>query len=121
MQSTIIIKAIREAVKLLDATGVKYAVVDLEGNEFIKGLELRPVKPEPSRKKVREYSTFSTYFNPYLANVKVGDVVSVPIGPFVKEKEALRGAITARCSLMWGNNSYKSCITDTAVEVLRTA
>ena len=123
MQSTIITKAIREAVKLLDATGVKYAVVDLEGNQFIKGLELRPAISEPRKKKAThlEYGTISKHYQPYVENLKVGEVAVVPLDKFAKEKEVLRGAIAAWCGQNWGKNSHRSCITDTAVEVLRTA
>jgi hypothetical protein len=123
MQSTIITKAIREAVKLLDATGVQYAVVDFEGNQFIKGLELRPATPEPTRKKAthRGYGTISKHYQPYVEKLKVGEVAVIPLSQFAKEKEVLRGAIAAWCVQNWGKNSHRTCITATAVEVLRTA
>lgn len=124
MQSTIVTRTIREAIKLLDATHVKYVVVDLEGNEYAKGLEIQqPKSVEPKRKKVahREYGAIAQYYQPYIKTLKVGEVAVIPLGPFKAEKDVLRNAITAWCVANWGKNSYKSCITDNAVEVLRAA
>lgn len=121
MQSSIISKTIREAVKLLKATGAKYVVIDQEGNQFSDGsLSLAPTQTR-SRKSLREYGSLSTYYTPYLRNTKVGEVACIPLGDFAKEPEALRGSASAWCSINWGNNSHKTCITKTAVEILRTA
>lgn len=124
MQSTIVTRTIREAIKLLDATHVKYVIVDLEGNEYAKGLEIQqPKLSEPKRKKAthREHGAVAQHYQPYVNTLKVGEVAVVPLGQFKTEKEVLRGAITSWCVQHWGKNSYKSCITDNAVEILRTA
>jgi hypothetical protein len=73
------------------------------------------------KKDHREYGAMSSHFKNYITNLKVGEVATVPLGQFAREKEALRGAVSAWCNIHWGLGSYKSCITDKAVEILRVA
>ena len=121
MQSTIVTRTIADAIKLLNATGVKYKIIDHEGKEY-GTLEVAQPKVTIRKKKVhREYGSMSSHFKTYINNLGVGEVAAVPLGQFAKEKEALRGAVAAWCNTHWGLGSYKSCITDKSVEILRVA
>ena len=120
MQSAIVTRTIQDAVKLLNATGVKYKIIDHDGKEY-GALEVA-AKPTLRHKKThREYGSISNHFKTYIKDLTVGDVASIPLGSFAKEKEALRGAVAAWCNTHWGVGSYKSCVTDKNVEVLRIA
>lgn len=121
MQSAIVTRTINDAIKLLNATGVKYKIVDHDGKEH-GDLDLSQLKQPTRQKKAhREVGSLASHFKSYVTNLKVGEVASVPLGQFAKEKEALRGAMSAWCNIHWGAGSYKSCITDQAVEILRVA
>jgi len=122
MQSTIITRAIKDAVKILNATGVQYKVIDLEGNEY-GNLQVAP-PPKPVLRKAkshRQYGELQKHFRSYVENLAVGQVASVPLAKYKTERQALRAAAAAWCSINWGNESYKTCITDNAVEILRLA
>jgi hypothetical protein len=121
MQSTIIQKTIHEAVKLLKASGAKYIVIDLEGNRYGDGSLELATPTVKSRRQKREYGSLIAYYAPYVKDLSVGDVATIPFGPYNNEPEALRSAIAAWCSLNWGTNAHKSCTTKTTVEILRTA
>lgn len=121
MQSAIVTRTIQDAVKLLNATGVKYKIIDHDGKEYGTLEVAQPKIQIRKRKSHREYGSMSSHFKDYIASLKVGDVAAIPLGQFAKEKEALRGAVAAYCNTHWGLGSYKSCITDKYVEILRIA
>ncbi len=105
--------AIDKALRLLNASGCKYFVIDEEGKTYG---ELPTAK---KLKKPRKYKPglMANYFKPFLIDAKIGDVVVIPFNDF--DPRTLSGAITAYLSGTWGKQSYKSCTTNSSVEILR--
>ena len=107
--------AIDQALRLLNASGCKYFVIDEEGKTYGEILSVT------KSKKQRKYKPglMSNYFKPFLLDAKIGDVVVIPFNDF--DPRTLSGAITAYLSGTWGKQSYKSCTTNSSVEILRCA
>lgn len=107
--------AIDQALRLLNASGCKYFVIDEEGKTYGE------IPSVTKSKKQRKYKPglMSNYFKPFLVNVKIGDVAVIPFNDF--DPPTLSGAITAYLSRTWGKQSYKSCTTNSSVEILRCA
>jgi hypothetical protein len=107
--------AIDQALRLLNASNCKYFVIDEEGKTYGE------IPTVTNSKKQRKYKQglMCNYFKPFLVNVKIGDVVVIPFNDF--DPRALSGAVTAYLSTNWGKQSYKSCTTNSSIEILRCA
>jgi hypothetical protein len=105
--------AIDKALRLLNASGCKYFVIDEEGKTYG---ELPTAKKLKNPRKYKP-GLMANYFKPFLIDVKIGDVVVIPFNDF--DPRTLSGAITAYLSGNWGKQSYKSCTTKSSVEILR--
>jgi len=105
--------AIDQALRLLNASGCKYFVIDEEGKTYG---ELPTAKKLKNPRKYKP-GLMANYFKPFLIDVKIGDVAVIPFNDF--DPRALSGAITAYLSGTWGKQSYKSCTTNSSVEILR--
>lgn len=103
--------AIKQALKLLDASGCKYYVIDEEGDSYGE------VPKQNKSKRKYKCGEMANYFKPYLSEIKVGDVAVIPSGEF--DIRSLSGAITAYLSHEWGKQSYKSCTNKKTIEILR--
>ena len=105
--------AIDQALKLLNASGCKYFVVDEEGKTYGE----IPVLPKQKNDRKYKPGEMLNYYKPFVINAKVGDVVVIPYGNF--DQRSLSGAVTAYLSNTWGKKSYKSYMTNSAIEILR--
>ena len=105
--------AIDQALRLLNASGCKYFVIDEEGKTYGE----HPSVTKSKKQRKYKPGLMSNYFKPFLVNAKVGDVVVIPYDNF--DARALCGAVTAYLSSAWGKQSYKSCSTDSSIEILR--
>jgi hypothetical protein len=105
--------AIDQALRLLNASGCKYFVIDESGKTYGE----LPVEKKSKKQSRYKPGVMSNYFKPFLVNAKIGDVVVIPFNDF--DPRALSGAITAYLSGTWGKQSYKSCTTNSSIEILR--
>ena len=111
----IVKRTIAQAIKLLDASGCKYKVIDQDGNEYGS---LAVVEPKKTSKNYKyPPGTMHKFFYPLIKDMKVGDVVVIKNFDF--EPRSLQSAITAWASWHWGNGSYKTCLVGPDVEILR--
>lgn len=110
--------ALDRALKLLDAAGVQYAVIGLDGVKH-GALEVAQPKAKKRRPLRYAYGEFRDYFMPYLRGMKPGDSVKIPFGKY--EAEELRGPLSSWCTNNWGNGNTITSIDRKAghVEVLR--
>ena len=112
--------SLERAIRLLSILPCKFKVITDDGDEFGE-LEVKDV---PKRKPLANpYGTFTAYIREHVKDggttVKVGDVVQIPLGSW--DGETLRRSVSSYFSKAWGAGSHSSCITETHVEVFRTA
>lgn len=116
--------ALTRALALLRSAGCKFIVIDEAGTEHSEGgLRLAPEENGTKRRRAehREHGALVAYYRPLLENAAVGDVKTIPLGPFKGEREALRKAITGWCCAHWGNGAAITSTSDDAIEVLRVS
>jgi hypothetical protein len=111
----IVKRTIAQAIKLLDASGCKYKIIDQDGNEYGVLAVSEPKKASKSYK--HPPGTMHRFYYPLIKDMKVGDVVVIKNFDF--EPRALQGAVTAWASEHWGKGSYKTCMVGPDVEILR--
>jgi len=106
--------AINQALKLLNASGCKYKVIDSTGVEY-GDLETAP--PRKKRRGDLKFGAYSNHYKPYIENLAVGDVAVIPIDKFKYVK--LLGSLSAWCSTNWGKGNTKTCKAGNTIQVLR--
>lgn len=111
----IVKRTIAQAIKLLDASGCKYKVIDQDGNEY--GVLTVSEPKKSSRTFKHPPGTMHRFYYPLIKDMKVGDVVVIKNFDF--EPRALQGAITGWAAEHWGKGSYKTCVVGPDVEILR--
>ena len=111
----IVRRTIAQAIKLLDASGCKYKVIDQDGNEY--GI-LNVSEPKKSNKTYKHPpGTMHKFYHPLIKDMKVGDVVCIKNFDF--DARDLQGAVSAWASEHWGKGAYKTCVVGPDVEILR--
>jgi len=111
----IVKRTISQAIKLLDASGCKYKIIDQDGNEY------GSLVVEKQKKSTKTYKhppgTMHRFYYPLIKDMKVGDVVAIKNFDF--EPRELQGAVSAWASEHWGKGAYKTCTVGQDVEILR--
>ena len=110
-------KALSNAIKLLNAIGVKYAIVDAENN---KHGELEVVTKKKRQPMKYPYGSLANHIRPYLNKCGVNQTVTIPVGQF--DLESVYGSASSIASKDWGNGNHKIGTTDDkkAVVITRT-
>jgi hypothetical protein len=111
----IVKRTIAQAIKLLDASGAKYKIIDQDGNQYGSLIVTEPKKASKSYK--HPPGTMHKFYYPLIKDMQPGDVVAIKNFDF--EPRALQGAVTAWASEHWGKGSYKTCMVGPDVEILR--
>lgn len=111
----IVKRTISQAIKLLDASGCKYKVIDQDGNEY--GVLTVSEPKKSSRTFKHKPGTMHKFYYPLIKDMKIGDVVVLK--NFDYEARDLQGAVTAWATEHWGKGSYKTCVNGQDVEILR--
>ena len=109
----IVKRTIAQAIKLLDATGVKYKVIDKDGNEFGELV----VSETKKTNRLYPRGAMFRYYHPLIKDMKIGDVVAIESGEFTTK--SLQGAITSWATATWGKGSYTTCVVGSSVQILR--
>jgi hypothetical protein len=114
-------KSIHNAQALLRAAGCSFRIVDSIGEEHLHDPDNRFAPKRAARKRTSNvpHGALTQHFRPYITDVKVGDVVEIPIEGF--SPESLRSSLCARLSTEWGKGSYACTVNKKtkAIEVLR--
>jgi hypothetical protein len=111
----IVKRTIAQAIKLLDASGAKYKIIDQDGNQYGSLIVTEPKKASKSYK--HPPGTMHRFYYPLIKDMQPGDVVAIKNFDF--EPRALQGAVTAWATEHWGKGSYKTCMVGPDVEILR--
>jgi hypothetical protein len=113
---------LRKTIAMLNATGVKYALVDFDGNKH-GSLE---IATEPAgRKRTRSltpYGSLLEYAMPFVKDMVPGDVVVIPATELFTPPR-LQSTVSGWTSRVWGDGcatTHQNHTTNT-LEVLRIA
>ena len=113
--NTVHLKALTSAIKLLNAIGAKYAIVDSDGRTHGE-LE---IKAKAKRKPLKyPYGSLANHIRPYLSTCNVNQTVSIPVAPF--DLEAVYGSTSSIASKDWGNGCHKIGVSNDKKHVLIT-
>jgi hypothetical protein len=113
---------LKDAIKLLDALKVQYAILDLEGNQH-GSLEIKRIKRVPikSRRSPRnyEFGALANYLRPYITALQIGDMAVIPSGPFALPHIARSSSSMAHH--LWGKGNSKHTLVreKNSVELMR--
>jgi hypothetical protein len=113
------LKELQRAVKFIDALGCLYKIITPDGDEFgtLEAKLPRDRKRSPLR---YAYGEIAKFYKPQLnLQAEIGDVQEIAIGKF--SAEDIRSGMCSLLTREWGKDTYTTSITDTSVEVLRTA
>ena len=95
-------KALSNAIKLLNAIGAKYAIVDSDSKTH-GDLE---VKAKAKRRPARyPYGVIRKHIRPYLDHIKVNDTARIPVSPY--DMETVYGSASSTATVLWGKQCHK--------------
>ena len=95
-------KALTNAIKLLNAIGAKYAIVDAD---LRKHGELEVITKKKRKPAKYPYGVIRKHVAPYLASVNVNQTVRIPVHPY--DLETVYGSASSAASTMWGHKAHK--------------
>ena len=99
---SVYVKALSNAVKLLNAIGVEYAIKDLEGNIHGNGVLETKKKRAPHK---YPYGSLANHVRPYIDACGVNQTVTIPVGQF--DLDHVYGSTSSIASKTWGNGCHK--------------
>jgi len=95
-------KALTNAIKLLNAIGAKYAIVDTD-NRTHGELE---VKAKAKRRPARyPYGVIRQHVTPYLTSIKVNETARIPVAPY--DLETIYGSSSSAATTLWGKKCHR--------------
>jgi len=100
--NTIHEKALSNAIKLLNAIGAKYAIVD---SDLKKHGELEVVAKKKRRPAKYEYGVIRKHIAPYLEPLKVNESTRIPAAPY--DLDTVYGSASSTATVMWGKKCHK--------------
>jgi hypothetical protein len=113
-------KYLTSLMALLDHNGAKYRIEMPDGRVYGT---LEVAAPRSSSRKPLQFprGTVQAHYLPYVENMKNGEAVAVPFGPF--GGNALRSSISSYCTRTWGSEASMTSVNHKTqcVEVLRIA
>lgn len=116
MPSNIIAETISRAIKMLDATGVQYKVIDSTTGQEWGGLQV--IKEHKRKTSTLPIGTISKHVRPLIEHLEVGGVAQIPYMKGVSGL-SLRSTATSMASSLWGKGAHCSSLDATSVQILR--
>lgn len=112
-------QTLNRALALLNAAGCQYAVIDTDG---VKHGDLEVCAPEEKKRRsdlAFPIGTIKAYIEPYINDLAVGSVASVPILDYGDHR--IQSGIINHATRIWGKGSVTTTIVrgSEVVEVLR--
>lgn len=95
-------KALTNAIKLLNAIGAKYAIVDSDSK---KHGELEVVVKSKRRPAKYPYGVIRKHIKPYLDHIKVNDTARIPVSPY--DAATVYGSASSTATVLWGKQCHK--------------
>ena len=101
-------KALTNAIKLLNAIGAKYAIVDSDGNKH-GALNVAQEKKAKRRRSIYPLGEVKGYIMPFMQGMMINTTKQIPVGPY--DAKVIRGSVSSYATQMWGGGNYKSSVT----------
>ena len=95
-------KALTNAVKLLNAIGAKYAIIDVDLKKYG---ELEVVTKSKRRPARYPYGVIRKHIKPYLDHIAVNQTARIPVSPY--DLETVYGSASSTASVLWGKQCHK--------------
>lgn len=95
-------KALTNAIKLLNAIGAKYAIVD---SDLKKHGDLEVITKKKRQPAKYPYGVIRQHVAPYLDNLKVNETAQIPAAPY--DIDTVYGSASSTASVMWGPKSHR--------------
>jgi hypothetical protein len=113
------VEALSRALKLLNAAGCQYAVIDSAGTKH-GTLELAS-KCDEAKKRNHPPGAYLEHHKHMTEAMKPGDSITIPLGKFgsKEDRESLRSSISGYCSREWGAGTYITASVADGIELLR--
>lgn len=111
-------KAIEQFEQVLIKAGAKYKIILEDGTQYGE-LDVVEKKVIKRRSNLLPHGTLSNYFKPFVEQIEVGDVVSIPFNSF--DPETLRGSVASWAVINLGKGSVTTMLNHklNQVDVLR--
>ena len=100
--NTIHEKALSNAIKLLNAIGAKYAIVDAD---LKKHGDLEVITKKKRRPARYPYGVIRKHIKPYLDHIKVNESTRIPVSPY--DLETVYGSASSTATVLWGKQCHK--------------
>lgn len=115
--------AVLRATHWLIGAGAKFAIEEADGTRHgdLEVVERKLVTRGPRR---HPFGAVTAYVMTFVQNMKVGDSVVIPWGPYGASKvdsDSLRGTISSKCGRIWGRGTFLTAERPEGVEVLRAS
>jgi hypothetical protein len=94
-------RALDNAVKLLNAVGAQYAIIDSDGN---KVGDLNVVTKAKRRKALYPHGAVSKYIKPFIDRARVNYTYEIPVGEF--DLATVYRSVSSHASKTWGNGTH---------------
>jgi hypothetical protein len=108
-------KALNNAVKLLNAIGAKYAIVDVDLKKYG---ELEVVTKSKRRPAKYPYGVIRKHIKPYLDHIDVNQTARIPVSPY--DAQTVYGSASSTASVLWGKQCHRVGLSDDKRFVLIT-
>lgn len=112
------LKQVQRALTFFDAMGIKYKLIAPDGQEF-GDLQVQPLKKIRQPRKHPHGEMSKWYRSQFNFDAGLGQVQTIHSGPYTGQE--IRGGLCAMATKAWGHRTYVTNVTDTAVEIMRTA
>lgn len=113
--NTIHEKALSNAIKLLNAIGAKYAIVDSDSKKHGDLEVITKKKRAPAK---YPYGVIRKHIRPYLDHIKVNDTARIPVSPY--DLKTVYGSASSTATVLWGKQCHKVGVSDDKRFVLIT-
>jgi len=113
--NTIHTKALTNAVKLLNAIGAKYAIIDIDLKKYG---ELEVVTKSKRRPAKYPYGVIRKHIKPYLDHIAVNQTARIPVSPY--DAQTVYGSASSTATVLWGKQCHKVGLSDDKRFVLIT-
>jgi hypothetical protein len=107
-------RAVDNAVKLLNAIGAQYAIIDTDG---VKTGNLDVVTKIKRRKALYPHGEVVKHIKPYMDRIKVNTTVEIPVGKF--DLATVYRSVSSNASKSWGTGSHSITTKDGNVLITR--
>lgn len=118
----IIVNTIQRTANMMDKNGIQYKIIMPDGTEY-GSLVTAPQgltnggKPRQRKGAIYGHGVLADHIAPYMDNLQSGEVAVIPLNGY--DVTSVASAVSGRAHNKWGNGTYTTHRTPTAVEIMR--